>query len=103
MNGVQVAYAWLGPLRLPPKYSALGWFATIDRQGTLVYAHVVVVHCWMPRERRCCRPGTEPCTSGTKCVRHRALATAHDTRRTETNHIACYCIDNVSHRFIILI
>ena len=27
----------------------------------------------MPRERRCCRPGGEPCTSGTKCARHRFL------------------------------
>ena len=30
MNGVQVAYAWLGPLRVPPEYSSLGWFATIE-------------------------------------------------------------------------
>ena len=30
MNGVQVAFAWLGPLRVSPAYSSLRWIATIE-------------------------------------------------------------------------
>ena len=28
MHGVQVAHAWLGPLRVPPECSSSGWIAT---------------------------------------------------------------------------
>jgi len=58
MNGVQVAYAWLGPLRVPPEYSSLGWFATIKTQKNPPLAmcrsdsgdggwHVLLL-CWAP-------------------------------------------------------
>ena len=46
-------------------------FFVAPQSKVVQLAVVVVVYCWMLRERRCCRPGGKPCTSGTKCVRHR--------------------------------
>ena len=59
MNGVQVAFAWLGPftpLRVPPEYSSLRWIATIDKElerlhgfcdGT--WSAPVADRCWRAR------------------------------------------------------
>jgi len=66
MNGVQVAFAWLGPLRVPPAHSSLGWIATIETQKKSMGARTLRQgHLRHPAGGGAGRWGTVPPAEGT--------------------------------------